>query len=180
MNVLTKQGTTAAVVFLKMHNPFGHLSIKLLTALIDAGHRYFVRQTYQRGLNPFDESQRAAFLFTHYNNLPVAQRHYNFLHHDANRFLYDSHNAEHLAKLETASKQLPGYPVFTPLLDKPWTPSEKMSELIRRYISLYLDWKPAREESVKADLFTEFGELFVNLKYRTNEIRVPLADIEKS
>jgi hypothetical protein len=163
-----------------MHNPFGHLNLKLMHALIDAGNRYFVRQTYQRGLNPFDEVQKAAFLFTHYRDLRSAQVHYDFLRHDPNRFLYDSRNPAHAAKLDIAAKQVPAFPVFTPLLEKPWEPSEKMSALIRRYIGTHLNWMPSREETVKADLFTEFGELFVNLKFRSFETKAPLADIEKS
>jgi hypothetical protein len=168
------------IVLLAMHNPFGLLNLKLLHALIDAGNRYFVRQTYQRGLHPFDEIQKAAFLFTHYRDLRSAQMHYNFLHRDANRFLYDSRNPAHFAKLEIAARQVPAYPVYTPLLEKPWEPSEKMSVSIRRYIATHLNWRVPREETVKADLFTEFGELFVNLKYMSQEAKVPLADIEKS
>lgn len=181
MEAITKQDEKPVhIVVLTMHNPFGLLSVKLLHALTDGGNRYFVRQTYGRGLNPLDPAQKAAFLFTHYNDQPSARMHYNFLHHDPNRFLYDTKNADHAAKLEIAAKQVPGYPVYTPLLEKPWQPSEKMSELIRKYIAAHCHWTPAREELVKADLFTEFGELFVNLNYRSNEIQVPLADIEKS
>lgn len=168
------------IVFLAMHNPFGLLTVKLLHALTNAGNRYFVRQTYQRGLHPFDTAHKAAFLFTHYRDAAEARRHYNFLHHDPHRFLYDSRNDVHAAKLDIAAKQVPGFPVYTPLLGKPWEPSEKMSELIRKYIGAHLNWTPAREETVKADLFTQFGELFVNLKYRTYETKVLLADIEKS
>jgi hypothetical protein len=167
-------------VFLCMHNPFGLLSLKLLHALTAAGNRYFVRQTYRRGLHPFDAQHKAAFLFTHYRDLASAKMHYNFLHDDPNRFLYDSANPAHAARLETAAKQLPAFPVYTPLLEKPWEPSEKMSESIRRYIRLHFEWKVPREETVKADLFTEFGELFVNLRYKSEERKVPLADIEKS
>jgi hypothetical protein len=168
------------IVFLAMHNPFGLLNLKLLHALTDAGNRYFVRQTYARGLHPFDPLHKAAFLFTHYRDLSSAQKHFNFLHQDPNRFLYDSINAAHAAKLEIAAKQVPEFPVYTPLLEKPWEPSEKMSEKIRRYIGAHTSWTPAREETVKADLFTQFGELFVNLKYRSYETKVPLDDIEKS
>ena len=164
----------------KMHNPFGHLSLQLLIALIRAGNRYFVRQTYPRGLNRLDPVQRAAFLFTHYAHLSDARHHYNALQNDGNRFLYDSMDPEQYDKLEIAAKQVIGYPVFTPLLEKPWVPSEKMSESIRNYIRTHLPWTPAREEMVQADLFTEFGELFVNLRWRTFEAKALLADIEKS
>lgn len=180
--VLVTKTTTGAprIVFLKMHNPFGLLNLKLLHALTDAGNRYFVRQTYKRGLNPFDPVQKTAFLFTHYRNLHEAQAHFNSIKQDKNRFLYDSMNPMHDAKLEIAAKQIPEFPVYTPLLEKPWEPSAKMSEMIRRYIGIHLDWKPAREELVKAGLFSQFGELFVNLKYRTFETKVPLDEIEKS
>ena len=181
MEAITKPDEKRArIVILTMHNPFGLLSVKLLHALIHGGHRYFIRQTYRRGLNPLDPIHKAAFLFTHYIDLPSARRHYNFLQHDPNRFLYDCKNTDHAVKLEIAAKQVPGYPVYTPLLEKPWQPSEKMAELIRKYIGAHVNWIPAREETVKAGLFTEFGELFVNLNYRSQEIQVPLADIEKS
>lgn len=168
------------VVHLAMHNPFGLINLKLLHALINAGNRYFVRQAYRRGLHPFNETQKAAFLFTHYRDLASAERHYKHLPHDANRFLYDSNNPAHMAKLEIAAKQLPEYPVYTPLLEKPWEPSEKMIASIRRYIAANFHWRVPREETVKAGLFTEFGELFVNLKYKLETASVPLAEIEKS
>ena len=167
-------------IFKMAHNPFGLLSLKLLHALIHAGQRYFVRQSYPRGFNPFDETLKRAFLLTHYERLPDAQMHFNLVSQDRHRFLYDSHNPEHFERLERAAKQIPGWPVYTPLLEKPWVPSEKMAELIRRYIANNLSWTPAREETVKADLFTQFGQLFVTLKYRSQEIRVLLEDIEKS
>ncbi len=181
MQSITKpQHERTGIVILKMHNPFGPLSLKLLHALIHAGNRYFVRQSYRRGLNPFDPAHKAAFLFTHYDNLAAAHMHYKNLQHDAQRFLYDSNNPDHNAKLEKAAKQVPGYQVYTPLLEKPWEPSEKMTELIRRYIRQHAPWQPTREETVKADLFTQFGELFVNLRYRSHQLQVPLADIENS
>jgi hypothetical protein len=31
---------------------------------------------------------------------------------------------------------------------------------------------------LKADLFVQFGELFITLKYGIHEVKIPLADIE--
>lgn len=163
-----------------MHNPFGLLSVKLFRALVHAGQRYFVRQSYPRGFNPLDPALKRAFLFSHYEKLSDAQMHFDLIDHDRHRFLYDCHNPEHFERLERAALQVPGWPVYSPLLQKPWQPSEKMAELIRRYIAQNLDWTPAREELVKAALFTQFGELFVTLKYQSHETSVLLADIEKS
>jgi len=180
-SVYTKTGhTVQRAVFLAMHNPFGLINEKLLNALIVAGNRYFVRQTYPRGLQPFNENQKAAFLLTHYRERDAAEKHYTFLQHDRYRFLYDSDHPAHLVKLEMAARQFPEYPVYTPLLQKAWEPSEKMVAHIRRYIAAHFNWRVPREEAVKAELFTEFGELFVNLKYKSGSASVPLAEIEKS
>ena len=162
-----------------MHNPFVLLSARLLHSLIASGNIYFVRQTYKRGLDMHDAHTKAAFLFTHYDNLDGAQRHFDSLQNDSNRFLYDDSTAEHHKKLEIASKQPLGYKVYSSLLEEPWKPSEKMAEQIRRYISENLTWTPARKDTIVAELFTQIGELFIILKYSTNEVKVPLTDIEK-
>ena len=127
----------------------------------------------------FDEHTKAAFLFTHYNDLNDARTHYNALQQDANRFLYDNNIAEHHAKLEIAAKQPLGYKVYSSLLEQPWKPSEKMAEKIRHYIGENLTWTPARADTIGAELFTRFGELFITLNYNERLVKVPLADIEK-
>jgi hypothetical protein len=162
-----------------MYNPFGLLSMRLLQALLKSGNRYFVRQTYKRGLDQFDETQRGAFLFTHYTDAGRAQMHYDALALDPNRFLYDSTDAEHYNKLEIAAHQPLGFRIYSPLLEKEWKPTEAMNEKIRKYIAANFTWTPGRNDKVKADLFSQVGELFVNLKYRVHEVKVPLADIEK-
>jgi hypothetical protein len=162
-----------------MHNPFPLYSERLLDALIKAGHKYFVRQTYKRGFDHFDTEQRGSFLITHYNDLNKANIHYEALTNDGNRFLYDISNSEHLEKLRVASRQPVGYKIYTPLLQQEWKPSPQIAQGIRRYIDYKLRWKPAREETVQTNLFTQFGELFITLKFRIQEVKVPLADIEK-
>jgi len=162
-----------------MHNPFGRFTTRLLRSLLSDGYRYFVRQTWPRGLNPLDKMQKAAFLFTHYTSFNEASDHYHHLAGDPNRYLYDSADAGHLSRLEAAARQHPAYPVYTPLLSKKWQPSTRMAERLRRYINHQLHWTPARRTAVEADLVNEFGELFVNLKYRDRIAKVPLYEIEQ-
>ena len=161
-----------------MYNPFGLLSAKLLQALIQSGNTWFVRQTWKRGMDPQDTTQKGAFLFTHYNNAGRAHIHYDALAHDPNRFLYDSTLPDHYKKLETAAAQPLGFRVYSPLLEKEWKPSGLLSDKLRRYITGKLQWTPGRNDTVKAELFTQFGELFITLKNRGNRIKVPLSDIE--
>ena len=165
--------------FWHMHNPFVLLNTKLLHSIIASGNSYFVRQTYARGLDPFDKHTKAAFLFTHYNNPDRAKAHFGALQQDGNRFLYDDAVPEHHQKLEIAAKQPPGYKVYSSLLEQPWRPSPDMAEKIRRYIGANLTWTPARSDTINAELFTQFGELFLTLRYNAYEAKVLLTDIEK-
>jgi hypothetical protein len=161
-----------------MHNPFVLLSAKLLQSLIQAGHTHFVRQTYPRGRKDVHDPVGATFLISHYTDGYRAQTHYDALAHDPHRFLYHIANEEHLKKLNMAAVQPPGYTIYSPLMAQPWKPNAEMAASIRSYISEKMNWTPGRNEMVKADLFTRFGELFINLKYGNHEIKVPLEEIE--
>jgi len=162
-----------------MHNPFQLYSSELLDSLIKAGHKYFLRQTYKRGKDHFDETTKNAFLITHYNDLNKARIHFEALSNDGNRFLYDISNDQHLLKLKTAASQPEGYKIFTPLLLEPWQPSDTMKGKIRRYIHQKLNWNPSVSDTVHSNLFTQFGELFITLKFKRQEIKIPLTDIER-
>jgi hypothetical protein len=163
-----------------MHNPLQLYSPRLLNSLIRAGHKYFVRQTYKRGVNHFDAEPKGAFLISHYNDLSKAQQHYDALKDEEKRFLYDISNTEHLEKLKATAQQPTGYKIYTPLLLEEWKPSRDMAEKIRAYINHKLRWRPGREERVHTNLFLEFGELFITLKFRGYNEEVPLSDIEKA
>ena len=161
-----------------MHNPFVLLSAKLLDSLIKAGNTHFVRQTYKRGKDELHDHIRAAFLITHYTEATRAQTHYDALPGDPNRFLYDIADPVHAEKLAIAANQPLGFKIFSPLMQQPWKPTAEIAAQIRTYISEKMNWTPGRNDTVKADLFTQFGELFINLKYGNHEIKVPLVDIE--
>ena len=161
-----------------MHNPFVLLTTKLLESLIKAGNHFFVRQTYKRGKNELDPLNKAAFLFTHYTDYSRAKTHYDTLDNDANRFLYNINEEEHYQKLFIAAGQPEGFKIYSPLVKQVWKPTPPIATKIRNYINQKLTWSPARNDSVKADLFVQFGELFITLKFGIHEVKLPLAEIE--
>ena len=164
-----------------MHNPFVLFDRRILEHQVKSGHRYYVRQTYPRGVNHSDTCQKAAFLITHYTDQSHAKIHLAALTKDANAFLYDISNAEHYKKLEIAAEQPAGYKIFAPILaQKQWRPSEQMRGKIKRYIDDKLHWKPERQSTVNSDLFLQFGTLFITLKFGTHEAKIPLSEIEKN
>lgn len=161
-----------------MHNPFVLLTTRLLESLIKAGNHFFVRQTYKRGKNELDPLNKAAFLFTHYTDYSRAKTHYDTLDNDPNRFLYNISEAEHYEKLFIAACQPEGFKIYSPIVQQAWKPTAPIATKIRNYINQKLNWTPARTDAVKADLFVQFGELFITLKYGIHELKLPLADIE--
>lgn len=161
-----------------MHNPFVLLTTRLLESLIKAGNHFFVRQTYTRGKNELDPLNKAAFLFTHYTDYSRAKTHFDSLDNDPNRFLYNINEEEHYRKLFIAAGQPEGFKVYSPIVQQAWKPTAPIAAKIRNYINQKLNWTPARNDGVKADLFVQFGELFITLKYGIHEVKLPLADIE--
>jgi hypothetical protein len=161
-----------------MHNPFVLLTVPLLESLLKAGNQFFVRQTYKRGKNELDPLNKAAFLFSHYTDYSRAKTHYDTLDNDPNRFLYNINEEEHYQKLFTAAGQPEGYKIYSPLVKQAWKPTPPIAARIRKYIDQKLTWSLGRNDSVKADLFVQFGELFITLKFGIHELKLPLADIE--
>lgn len=162
-----------------MHNPFQLYSPQLLHALLKAGHKYFVRQTYSRGLAHFNEEQKGAFLISHYSDKSKAQIHFEALKNDGNRFLYDTFEKGHLEKLQTAATQPTGYKIYAPLLLQQWKPSDIMAGKVKIYIDHKLKWRAGRGDTVKTNLFIQFGEIFIALKLGIHEVKIPLSEIER-
>lgn len=162
-----------------MHNPFPLLTGQLLVSFIKTGHKYFVRQTYKRGIDHFDDTIKAAFLISHYSDKSKADIHFKALTADGNRFLYDINEPEHLQKLQTAAEQPKGFKIYTPLLQNEWRPTNALSQQIKKYIGGNLNWQPKKSEGVKCNLFLQFGELFLTLKWKSSEVKIPLSEVER-
>lgn len=162
-----------------MHNPFALYSETLLDALIKTGHRYFVRQTYRRGIDYLDQQQKGSFLISHYADEARAKIHLAALKSDPYSYLYHLFNHEDEKKLRIASNQPAGYKIYAPLLMQKWEANNVIEGKMRRYIENDLHWRPGKGDKVVADLFLQYGELFVTLKFNRNKVKVPLSDIEK-
>lgn len=165
-----------------MFNPYAIFSAKLLDAFVKSGKRYFVRQTFPRGLNKFNPMIKAAFLISHYSDTAGAGAHYNALEGDGNRFLYDWQDVEHKNKLIIASKNPPGYTIYANVWEVNWKSAitPELKDQVRRYVASALNWRPARGEQLQFDIYAQFGEPYVKLKLRgMQEVKVKLEEIEK-
>lgn len=164
-----------------MFNIFCPLTSPLLESFIAKGKKYFVRQTYSRGMPLGETEVKGSYLFTHYGTITEAQAHYNVLKDDDYRFLYDANFPEHLEKLKKAAAGVEGFRIYASVAEPGW---EKRAQLnlkpkVKRYIDYKLKWKPKRNEMVDFDLYLQWGELFAKLTSKGQEVSVRLEEIEK-
>lgn len=178
------------------HNPLTLFTSQLLAVHLQSGNRYFVRQTYERGLtksqpltttlkNPTHQQAntappKAAFLISEYTELSRAKIHLAELENDAQAYLYDAEDPEHLRRLHIAASQPAGYAIYAPLLAmRQWKPSDALKAKIKSYIETRLKWKPRGSDEIGAELFLQYGELFITLKFGRDHAKLRLIEIEK-
>ncbi len=162
-----------------MINPFAPLSKALLDAIVSRGKKYFVRQSFPRGHDHFDEGINGYFIFTHYSDIAHAQHHMMAIGHDSYKYLYEWDNPEHQQKLYVAASQPAGYKVYSAVFIKDW---EKLVSGTRAkakdFIETKVRWRPGRGDNVDISIYARYGELYARLKLRGQEVRVKLEEIE--
>ncbi|PWT70721.1 MAG: hypothetical protein C5B59_20170 [Bacteroidetes bacterium] len=164
-----------------MYNPFPPLNEKLLKDKIAEGKRYFVRQTYERGMQP---RIRAAFLFRGYeeNEKNIADLHFQKLQADPNAFLYDAQIGEHMERLIVAARQPFGFKIFyAGKKGIDWRPPPDYQSKMQKYIAHHHpNWRTkSGGDKIQVGLYEEFGQLFLKLSFEQEEDKIPFDEIEK-
>lgn len=161
-------------------NPYCTLTAQLLEGFVKARKRYFVRQTFKRGRDFFNNDIKEYFLVCHYEDAGEAMAHFNALPGDGNRFLYDWEIPEHRARLYMAATQPAGFKVYANVLEKNWLRhiTHRLKYKFRRYIDNTLQWRPATSDIVECQFYSHFGETHALIKLRNQEVRLKLEDIE--
>lgn len=163
-----------------MYNPLCLFTEPLLDAFVKADKKYFVRQSYPRGATLIDKDIKGYFLISHYSNLHEAGQHFEAIKADQYRYIYDWNKEEDQKRLRVAIAQPEGYKIFAAVIMPDWKKrAEKVLEKkMRHYIDHKLKWHPGRNDTVDFDLYPNFGEVFVTIKLRRQQIKVSLADVE--
>lgn len=163
-----------------MFNPFFPFTNQLLDAFVAKGKKFFVRQTFERGMNPFDKEVKGSFLFSHYDNLTTAQDHFGAISHDSRRFLYDWNNPEHQQKLKVAASGLKEYKNYASVLRPDYEKgiTDKLKKKIRQYVSDSLGWHIKGSDTLDTNFEMQFGELFMRFKHGSRQAKVKFEEIE--
>lgn len=144
---------------------------------------YFVRQSYPRGLDHFDDRQTQSFLLTHYEHkndaIERAERHMRLLLTDRYRFLYNSNNENHLEKLAIAATQPDGCKIYINLLPKAWKANEALKRKINNYLlHKFPWWNYSSKDNLKVMLKERYGKLYIILLWKGQQTEVDLDEIE--
>ena len=151
----------------------------MLATLRKAGNTHFVRQRFARGDVAAEGLAAKGYLFTHYTCAQLAQSHIEAMGSaDPHAFVYDIEVPEHAVRLSRAARGIAGYRFFSPVLSKAWEPGWDIEVKIRKYIRTKLPWRPAWGEHVRSDVFVRFGEIFITLKFKGQQVSIPVSDID--
>lgn len=167
-----------------LFNPFPLLSEAILKEKIASGKRWFVRQTYPRGLTD-QPGLRAAFLFRAYgaSEKNLTDQHLLHIKNDGNARLYDVELEEDRRKLQIAARQPAGFRVYyAGTLKTKWKPPVLYETRIKNYIRTYHpDWRPrGKNQQIQVGLHEQYGALFLKLSFEEDEEMIPFELIEKS
>ncbi len=167
-----------------MFNPFERLTPELMERLCEHGEIYLVSQSYPRGLDPFNDKDKTALLFSQYSNLSQANIHLSALKGDQFSALIDLEKENHRNKLIEMMSNNSNYVLFANVI-KSIAEAErrlnaKYKNNVRRYVGGKTNWRIPANEHLIAELDIAFGDLFVLIKFRKQQIRTNLDAIEKS
>jgi hypothetical protein len=165
-----------------MYNPYTILNTEILEAML-CQPMYFVRQYFKRGIRNEDDKNIIPLLFTHYIHHETdnerAARHMRLLWDDPYRFLYNSTNPIHAAKLSIAANQPEGYKIYINLLPHKWIADECLKKKINSFVLHKLSWwNYAPTDKLNMVLKERFGRLYIGLLWKGQQTEVDLEEIE--
>jgi hypothetical protein len=162
------------------YNPFPLLTANLLEAKMLEGKKYFVRQTYLRGLRT---GLKVSLLIKAYkaDEEELAEKHMANILHDKHAYVYDSDDQQQLLKLQIAASQPEGFAIYYAGHRKNWKLPAEYQQKIRKYIhQKHPGWKTKKGgDKIQAGLYEEFGQLFLTFSFEEEADKVPFDFIEK-
>lgn len=164
-----------------MLQPFIRLLPLYVDKLVATNKKYFVTQSYKAGA-PFSSADIKSILVSVYDDPGLAKTHFNAVKEDSMAAIVDLNKPAHKDKLY---EMLGGdkYHVYWAVVKNASEIEKKVNanyrDKMRRYIERNTDWKISRDAAMRPSLQLIFGELYINLRYGMQTIRVKFEEIEK-
>ena len=165
-----------------MLQPFELFNERYLERLIQLKKFYLISQSYPRGINHFAEAHRIDILVTDYESPGEAQMHLNAVKNDKYGALIDLQKTEHKKKILdmlTGEKYQLYWSIVKSADDLQKRLQVGYKDKMRKYIQANTDWRIGGDETITPSIETTYGELFINLKWKTKRLRIKFEDIER-
>lgn len=159
-----------------MFNPFVPFREPMIDRLRELQLRYIVAQSW-------GGEDKQGLLLSDYSDAGLAKLHLNRLQGDRFRYLFDLEEERHREVIRSLVADQSAYKPFAAFIADPAQVERRLNRIysaaIKRYVEVRTDWRLGGRDGIYAKLQLIFGELFVNLQYRKQEIRLRLAELEK-
>lgn len=164
-----------------LYNPFYAWTKDLLDALIEAGHSYFVRQSFARGKANAPDTVKHVFQIFYYAEQTHADRHFQQLKKlDTYSAFYDINIAEDKEKLIKTTDQYKEYQFFSNTMYPDWKIRLKFYERkLRTCIENDLNWHPKGKDKVWVGLHSGYGAMHITFKLGHDKAQFLFDHIEK-
>lgn len=165
-----------------MLQPFEMFQPLYLSRLIQMGKKYLVSQSYARGFNHFAESHKTDILVTDYDDLHYAQVHLNAVKNDKYASIIHLDKPEHKTKFQemiTGEQYQVYWSIVKSAADLQKRLDMKYKDNVRRYIQKNTTWRISSDTKIVPKFEVIFGELFLIIKYSSQNLRIKFDEIEK-
>lgn len=164
-----------------MFNPLSAFRIDMLPGFATMQVRYLVAQEYCRG--KMAAGERLPLLLTDYQHLPDADIHYQKIRPaDKWAAMIDLENIKHRDKLREMCQPDSVYMLFAAFIDHPAKAELKHNKKIvsacRYFIDTETDWRPKKEDTIKAILGLHQGELMMTFQLGRKQSQTTLMALE--
>lgn len=167
-----------------MLQPFERLQAQFLPRLKTSKKIYLVTQSYSQGLDHLADQPKTGILVSDYDDPGLAKVHFAAVKNDKYASIINLTNEVHIDKLKEMLDERSKYIVYWAIVRDLESIKKRVDiryqDNIRRYIKRETTWRIGGDETIRPQLQVVFGELFVILKYGSQELRVKFEDIEKS
>ena len=166
-----------------MLQPFENFQALHLQRLVKLNITYLVSQSYTRGNDHFQVADKTHILITDYDDLNYASVHFNAVKADRYASIIHLSNPMHRNKLD---EMIHGdkYRVYWSIIRNSETLEKQLTAHYKDHLKKYLrkstDWKIASGEQLMTSFEVIFGELFLQIRYKSEQLRVKFEEIEKS
>lgn len=147
-------------------------------------HRYLVSQTYREGYDHFNDNPKDCLLFSDYEDLGMANVHFRAVKNDKYAALLDLEREDHRNKIYQLLQPESRFDVYCAFINNAKQVKAradvKFDGNIRRYISKNTTWRIGSDKTIKPQLQLIFGEIFVVIRYGGQQLRIKLADLERT